>query len=395
MSTIKKRSQGFPLAAVDYLFCEKQHYGITFVLEFADTQDFAALKESLPGALEAFYPAKGRMFRDERDEYYVSDDVGGAFGAVSFELQEAPPVEPDEPLGLLRFAAPIDAALGNPVSHFRLTNTPTGSYLSASIAHAVADGYGYVLFLSYWAALTRRGELFTPSHARKRLAWTSADYGDLSPAAVLKATGHSVMDAPHPPSAVHSYASLKWEDAELAQYRSEATRELGRSVSGHDLASALMLKDCATRWHKPGDRIRMHCPIDFRRFIPEITPFFFGNAIRGVPLEDTYETITRSTVPALALRINEGISGITRADIDDHLRTMQGVKEVGGQSLIRRMDGWHPDFGMLVTNMTRMPLSQIDFGRGAPRQFCPIGAPRAYVMLRRPGAIEALVGLPA
>lgn len=385
----------FPLCPVDYIFCEKQQYSMTFVLDFEQQQDFDALRESLAAALQRFYPIKGRLVLNDKDEYEIIDDVGGPFGPVSFELREAKAPGSDDALALLDYAVPIDAQLGNPISRFVLTNTPRGSMLSASIAHAVADGFSYFLFLASWAALTRRAEFPLPAHVRELLNWKGEDYGDLSPSSVLRATGYSLLDRKFPPTPLDGYASLKWSDAELANYRAEAARELDTKLSDHEMLCALLLKDCATRWHKPSDRIRMHSPLDFRRFVPEVTPLFFGNGTRGVPFEESCQEILGLSVAALALRVKAAIAEVGRPQIDDHLRANHGLKATGGVALTRKLHSWHPEFGLLATNLTRMPLAQVDFGRGAPRQVCPIGSPRAYVMLRRQGAIEALVGLPA
>jgi hypothetical protein len=55
---------------------------------------------------------------------------------------------------------------------------------------------------------------------------------------------------------------------------------------------------------------------------------------------------------------------------------------------------WHPDTGFLVTNLTRMPLDQVDFGSGVPKHFYPIGGARVAVLMAAPNGVRVLVGHP-
>jgi hypothetical protein len=385
------------LAPLDYVYFEKPQYTMSFLFDFGQRQDFEAMRTSLGRLLSNFYPIKGRIEAASNGHHDLVVDATHPFGSVAFECREiAKDQEPAYGNDLLALSESAGAGPDCALAKFVLHQMPQRSVLSTSMSHTLADGFSYFFFLAAWAAATRGVELPSAAHQRKLMRYEGHDYGDLSPEAVFERTGYSLLErsALNPPP-LKRYESIIIADAEINRHRQDVERELGQTMSRNDVVTALLIKDCAQRWHTSGDTIRLMCQFDMRRLLPGIEPLFFGNAMRGASLALGFDEVTQSSVGQLAKLIHGTVANIARPQAEDTLRCMQGLVDTQGLSATRRLHAWHPEHGMLVTNLTRMPLDQVDFGRGAPQDVFPAGShsSRSYILVKRQVGVEAFVSV--
>src|SRR5436853_7924622 len=90
------------LAPLDYVYFEKPQYTMNFVFDFAEQQDYEAMRSSLAKVLEKFYPLKGRIALEADGRYQIVEDLSGPFGALPFECRTLSDAEsPKRPSDLL------------------------------------------------------------------------------------------------------------------------------------------------------------------------------------------------------------------------------------------------------------------------------------------------------
>jgi hypothetical protein len=78
------------------------------------------------------------------------------------------------------------------------------------------------------------------------------------------------------------------------------------------------------------------------------------------------------------------------------MATLAGLREQHGSGAMDEVHLTHPEHGLLVTNLSRLPLQELDFGLGPPRSFeAAVQLPRCAVLCACPGGVEARVYLPA
>lgn len=386
-----------PLTPLDYVYFEKPQYTMSFLFDFPVQQDFDAMRASLARVLERFYPLKGRIELGAHGTYQIVEDVSNPWGAAVFEVRDhGADRGPEVGNQLLPLSEGVGPGPGGPIAKFVLHQFCERSVLSTSVTHTIADGFSYFFFLASWAAETRGVQLPGPAHQRKLVGANASAHGDLSPAGIFARTGYSLLDRSGlDPQALRRYESVRFSDAELQQHRDEAERELGHKVSVNDIVTALLLKDCATRWHQPGDSVRLTCQYDMRRLLPNIEPLFFGNCTRGASFDASFDDIVHSSPGRIAKLVKQAVACIDRTAAEDSVSCLQRLSVEQGLSTTRKLHVWHPDFGSLVTNLTRMPLDQVNFGRGGPRDFFAAGShsPRTYILIKRAAGVEAFVGL--
>jgi hypothetical protein len=71
----------------------------------------------------------------------------------------------------------------------------------------------------------------------------------------------------------------------------------------------------------------------------------------------------------LALRIRKAINRITPEYIRESLATLESIRRQRGPEVLEEMHVLNPYSGILVTNLSRLPIQQLDFGTGIPREY--------------------------
>jgi hypothetical protein len=97
----------------------------------------------------------------------------------------------------------------------------------------------------------------------------------------------------------------------------------------------------------------------------------------------------------LALTIRKAVGAVTEERVSASMSTLAALREQQGPSVLDEIHLTHPARGLLVTNLSRLPLQELDFGAGPPRSFeASVQLPRCAVLCACPDGVEARVYLP-
>ena len=110
----------------------------------------------------------------------------------------------------------------------------------------------------------------------------------------------------------------------------------------------------------------MSCPADLRRLLGEGNQALFGLSISWATARATHRELMLSPLGQLALRIQHSVARVFASDHATRTAPFEAMRRLHGVSALQSVQLRHPQHGMLVTNMSRLPLAQLDFGFGAP-----------------------------
>ncbi len=381
-----------PLSPIDHVFTGQGSYPIEFVFSYAGELDVERLRQSLARVVEVFPPASSRLVRLDGGFGLEPSPDGLEFvtaeSAIGFEAAD------DRTL----FLDPVATFEGEPLTRVRLTRTPQGSVLGVSQSHAVGDGFSYFHFLSCWSRLFRGEPFQPPSHQRQRLIPSAATSdGEPTPADVLRDTGLFWSGR----RAAVQRGPLRWERHQLSRARlkevlGEAQRESPVRLTHNDAVAAWLWRESAASWGAdPRADTYLSCPVDHRRLLPELPATYFGNAVVLATVEATIGELGAAPLAKLAQRVRAAVSAVDEARVFRSLGTMDRLLRHNGPGVMEECHVMHPQRGLLVTNLSRLPVREIDFGAGPPTAFDILTAvPRGAVVLPAADGLDVRVCLP-
>lgn len=368
-----------PLSPIDYTFLGESAYPIEFLFRFDGRLDPAALQKSLARVLPDFAPV-GSVLKKTGATTYAFETAPEACPFTVVETEAEPSLEGAQAYDMLD---PVTTIPGEPMARMELTLGPKTSALGVSLSHAIVDGYSYFYFLAAWAAACRGDSYQAPVHDRALLMPANLADMDLSEEAIRAGTGWSLGAERRAPAR----ETLRWErhqfrKDDLMEDVREASAKTGRRISINDVLVIRLWKEFAAAWPSAQKRRYLSLPIDFRRVHPEIDLRYFGNAVRGVTLAMDLEEVLAISMSDAAAMVNLAVGAIKADEADFSLRLLEALRRAGGADSLKRLHVVHPDGGLLVTNLSRVPVGRLDFGAGAPVEYRILTpAPRAAAVL--------------
>ncbi|MCM1983250.1 acyltransferase [Lyngbya confervoides] len=387
-----------PLAPPDYPFTGPSPYSIQFAFFFRQPQPAQAISDALQQTLAQFYPVKGQLVLEENCFYL---QPGASIRLEVIEHEECLP-RVSLPSGLANFYQEVKAEVHAPLAQFCLHQYPDGSLLVANIAHCLVDGYSFFYFMSAWARDCRGEAYRLPCHDRARLIPDSID--DQAPQEetafdqqFTQQTGLSVHQERQFPG-IHE---IVWEENRISAEQLDhlKARCLPDQPSDNAVLCAHLWKQYGQIWQggeAPETRLSLSCALDFRRIYRKvIPPNYFGNAIKGTRCQLPLDHVRTLSLRDLAMQIQSSILGQRPGDIDQHLLALHTFRDRYG---VKRMPCLHvsnPETGLLITNLSRIPLKDLDFGLGAPFAMVPlVSAARVGVILPSDGGLTVMMAHP-
>ncbi len=368
-----------PLSPIDYTFIGESAYPIEFVFRFEGRLDPAKIKNSLTRILPDFAPV-GSLLKKTGSATYAFDTSPDACPLTVVETETDPSFEVPAAYDLLD---PVSTVPGEPLARMELTLGPTASALGVSLSHAIVDGYSYFYFLAAWAAACRGESYRTPVHDRALLMPAHIPDLDLSEDSIRSGSGWSYDKARSAPPR----ESLLWErhnfsKEELMEDVRAASEATGIRISINDVLVIRLWKRFGSAWPSSGERRFLSLPVDFRRVHPEIDLRYFGNAVRGVTLELSASELQEISISDAAARVHQAVAAIKADQAMLSLQLVESLRRKEGADALKRLHVVHPDAGLLVTNLSRVPVNRLDFGLGAPTDYRILTpAPRAAAVL--------------
>ncbi|HYN04798.1 MAG TPA: acyltransferase [Vicinamibacteria bacterium] len=407
------------LSPIDHVFTGVGAYPLEFVFAYGGRMDADRLAESLRRALVLFPAAGSRLVRLEDDSYGLEPgDDGCAFevGTSTTGFADAPDRH--------AFVDPVETVPGQPLARVRLTDTPDGSVLGVGLSHAIVDGFSYFYFLSTWSQLFHghavpppwldRGLLQPggfPTLSSRGAPFESGDEGSAG-------TGAEPADSsgPAPPVSLGMTRGglflddrrraiprdrLRWTrrlfpKVELRALLAEAQSECPVRLSHNDVVAAWLWRTHVSEWADPREPLAfLSCPVDLRRTLPGFPPTYFGCAVALANATIERDRLAGATPADLARRVRDAVAGVDEAASRTALAVIDRLRRQEGLEALERLHVVHPRAGLLVTNLSRLPVREIVFDAGPPVAYDILApAERCAVVLPAEDGLDVRICLP-
>jgi hypothetical protein len=355
------------LAPFDYIFTGNLSCPVTFAFSYPQRLDPKKLEHSLRSLL-AYLPWLAGQLRAVSEHSFA------------YEVGERPVLALSVSHSNKSFDELADAELvpfvesrdGERLMHARLTQTPEGSVLGVSMSHALTDGFSFFLAMSMWAALARGEAVKTPPTQRLLQApepLVAAAMKDLDAQKLLENCGLFWSEPRQVPAALPNQIRIQLSAAAIADMVADAQRGVDQKVRENDVLTAWLWRTYgAQQMSTAADNPMMYmsCPADVRRLLGADNRSVFGLSISWATARATHRELMLSPLGQLALRVQHSVARVFASDHASRTAPFEALRRLHGVRALQSIHLRHPQRGMLVTNMSRMPLAQLDFGCGAP-----------------------------
>jgi len=356
-----------PLSPIDHIFTGTGSYPIEFVFAYGGKIDADKLKNSLEKVLVYFPPVSSTIRLDGEGKFVFEPLEKG----YSLEVKELD-TDFDQTEKREIFLDPVKTVESEILTRIRLTNTPNGSVLGVSISHSVVDGFSYFYFLSSWARVFNNLEIFPPSHERKLLIRPGDEYASIGQKEILKDAGTYFGT----PRTEIKRDELIWEtlhlsSVELKERLGEAQKECANRLSFNDVIVAILWKKYIKNWAKEENdqAIFISCPFDYRRLLKDFPKTYFGNAVALATTSMSYQKLMDASLGEIAQLVRDNIGQVNEEYIFRGLNALSSLRKEYGVSVFEKIHVADPENGLLVTNLSRLPVDQIEFGAGPPVKY--------------------------
>jgi len=356
------------LSPVDYIFTGTGSQPITFAFFYPTALDPDVLQKSLRETLEYFPILQSQLNKASEMDYrfHITED-GLAFDVSKSDLTF------EKSQRVTQYIAPVSSIEGMPLTKITLTQTPKGSILTASISHALADGFSYFHFLSSWARICRGDSFIKPYLDRNVFLSKSADrekniasddiyedcglfYGGKRQVFHAEQTNDERIFIP---------------EETIRSSIDEAKQKQNVSLTENDVITAHLWRTYIPVWNKGIDDPRTYvtCPYDFRRTLTHFPSNYFGCALCFATASIDFKDLLEASIGELAVLIRNSVGKINSDYIFNSMNTLDSFRRQHGLAAMEEVHVRHPEHGMIVTNLARLPLQDINFGSGAPEGF--------------------------
>ncbi|MEJ2544072.1 MAG: acyltransferase [Calditrichaceae bacterium] len=240
-----------------------------------------------------------------------------------------------------------------------------GTILIPKMKHLAGDGYSYFYFLSVLAQITQSNTiplkgwlirlLARPNHNRTILKEFKLPNIELTQFKVAKNV--TIND---------EFISK----SDVRKMIREIADNADQKVSTNDILSAMVVKKMIEiQKDKVNDEYLLNMPIDVRRNIKEYGSKFFGNGLMFHQITFKTVEILKSDLSEIAIKIRQGMPKITTQYYEDYFQSLERIIDEKQTDHLRPYD---PETGCLVTNLSRLPASRLNFGTGNPDLIFPL-----------------------
>lgn len=355
-----------PLAPVDYVFTGNMSCPVTFAFTYDELLDPIALQQSLDALLEHI-PALGGSLRTLSD------------CELAYEVPARPQLVLEVTTTQKLFAELADTEVvrlvrstdDEPLVHARLTQTPNGSVLAVSMSHALVDGFSFFLMMSNWASCARGLSVTTPPMARllqPTHAQVAAAASELTASSILDQSGMFWSERRPEVPELPVQDCIHLSSAELADLIADAQRGVDAKLRQNDVLTAWLWREYGSQWWagQTSQDVFMSCPVDVRRLLGEANKCLFGCTITAATIQASYTELLEAPLGELALRVQGGVASVFTQGCKERVAPLEALRREHGVAAMESVHLRHPQLGMLVTNMSRLPLAELDFGHGTP-----------------------------
>ena len=382
-----------PLLPVDYVFTGAGSQPITFAFSYRATLDPELLANGLRQVAEHMRPLQSRLLRTSETDYkFRADPDPPAIDVRSSSsiFEAGTKVE--------QYISPVRSLEGEPLTRIVLTQTPGGSVLAVSISHALVDGFSYFHFLSSWARTCRGDRLILPSLEREIfLSQIDRTARDVPPESLTDQCGLFHAGRREASRSVREERFFL-SDESIKSAVEGARQSRGQSMTENDVIAAILWQKYLPLWLSGAGnpRVYLTLPLDFRRVMPGFQKSYFGCALCFATASTDRQSLLNSSPGDLALLVRSAVTRMRSEQILRSMSTLDAFRRNRGLAAVEELHLRHPASGMIVTNLTRMPIGDIDFGSGAPADYSAyLEVSRGAAILPGSGGANILVGHPS
>jgi len=383
-----------PLTPIDHIFTGAGSYPIEFVFAYGNTIEPDRLHSSLLETIQTFTPLSSRLERVSEYSYALEPSDEG----LCFQVEESS-AHFENPADRYDFLDPVSSVPGEPLTRIRLSQTPAGSVLGVSMSHAIGDGFSYFHFLSSWARIFRGGKFLEPYIGRESLIPEPQDRSHrVTPADVLDSSG--IFWGERRPTIERE--QIHWDrfnlsGEKLSELLAEAQPDVSERLSYNDVVSAFLWKSYIAKWADGDgdDTTYVSCPVDFRRLFKGFPRTYFGNGVGLATRSLDYDALAEAPLGQLASIVRSGVAGVDEAYMQRALETLEAQRQQHGLKVLEENHVMHPRSGILITNLSRLPVHELEFDAGPPIDFDILTpALRGAVVLPAEDGVEIRVCYP-
>jgi shikimate O-hydroxycinnamoyltransferase len=384
-----------PLSSIDHIFTGTGSYPIEFIFSYQKKLDEKALRSSLLEVIRHFPPIASKLVKLSDQEFGFELSQEG----LVFDVQESTH-RFEEWDAKYDYINPVNTLEGEPLAKIRITHTPDGSVLGVSISHAISDGFSYFHFLSSWAKLYHGKSFFPPIHQRSLLV--SNQDKNLKTTITQQDVLHDSGLFFEGKREVIKKEDLKWESRifhfeELKELLAKEQKNAEIRLSFNDIITAQLSKEYLSKWQTGGQENTCYisCPVDFRRILDDFPKTYFGNAVSLATTALSLEELNSVSLSDLAIKIRNNVKNVNRERIDTNLSCLTTLRNQQNLNIFENIHVMHPDSGLLVTNLSRLPVPEIEFDAGPPSDYSILTQTvRGAVVLPHPDGFEVRLCCP-
>lgn len=260
-----------------------------------------------------------------------------------------------------------------PLTRISVTQTQDGTVLGVSISHALVDGFSFFHFISGWARISR-GERFLAPHIPRDIftQYIQQVENEITAKSIYEQCGlfYGERRSAQPAQSLISEREFIQHDT-IKKYIGEIKQTHETPVSENDVVSAHLWKKYLPEWTKESsdEKVYITCPFDFRRVLSGFPKNYFGCALSFATAETTRDHLSNASIGDIAVLIKKSVSAVKEEYIRRSLSVLDAFRRQRGIGEMDRIHLRHPECGMIVTNISRLPLGDLDFGSGQPDDY--------------------------
>lgn len=335
-------------------------YPIEFLLYFPNRINTKKLRQALKIIAKDFWSAFGVYSNGVISEQkYIEAEV---YDESDIQEDFDPSVAQEE---LYYKFGPL---ISKPISrlfYLKVLQYRNGTVLITKMNHLVGDGYSYFYLLSVLATITKRIGI------------------PLIPTIISVLSKPKINSKLHvgfhflekPPERKVNYDDLivevmEVEQAETREQANIASEKSGLKVSTNDFLSAQLLKlILKSKKQQLTENLTLIIPVDMRKAVPELGQRFFGNGLILHRVTFAKDEVTQKSVEELAIKIKSEFPIRSSRVYQEFLITIENW--IASKNM-QKLQLYDPEMEFLVTNLSRMPTTKLDFGSGLPKLIIPL-----------------------
>jgi len=358
----------FPLSPVDYIFTGVGSQPISFAFYYNKVLDPDSLEKSLKETLNYFPILRSQLVKISKTDYefHISEE------GLTFDVLQSNTAF-EESSSIEKYIMPVSPTEGKPLTKITLTQTPKGSVLSVSVAHALADGFSYFHFFSSWARICRGESIIKPNLQRDVLL-SNFNRGEKTITSNDIYTNCGLFHGGKRRKIQNETAHVERFFISKDTIRSILEDKKNKpeiSLTENDIITALLWQKYIPMWSKENKNQKTYvtCPCDIRRVLRGLPRNYFGCALSFATASIHLNGLLEASVRDLAILVRNSVKKVKNDYILSSLETLETLRKQKGLDAMEEIHLRHPHHGIIITNLTRLPIQYLDFGSGAPTDF--------------------------